>query len=718
MSEKFSACSKIVQTALQQGRQLLTEVEAKNILANLEIPVPKMLLAHNIDEAKHNASQIGYPIALKVVSPDISHKSDVGGVRLNIENEQELEAAYAEMFSKIRSCLPDARIWGVSVQEMAPSGIEVILGAKRDPVWGAVILLGIGGIWVELLRDVTMRLLPISDKDVLEMIGELKGGTLLRGFRGSPPCDISAVVDLVLKVAQLVEKVEEIKEIDLNPVVAYKQGKGLIVLDARMILSLDEKKESDVVPPIVSSSEALEFMLNPRSIAVIGASSDEKKNSGRLFKYIVKHGYRGRLYPVNPNAAEIKGYPCYPTVSAIPDQVDLACLIVPAKLIPEAIQDCVNKGVKAAIVYASGFSETGLKGKKLEEQIVAIARKGGLRIAGPNTVGMVSPIINTYTAFGMALEAERPLTGEIAFITQSGAMGGALLSRAWEQGVGFSRWISSGNEGDLTTPDYIEFLVGDPYTKVITIYMEGLKDGERFKEVAMLAAKAGKPIVVYKTGRSQIGARAVQSHTGALAGDDAVYEAAFKKMGVIRVSAIGDLFDTAIALACQPLTKGSRVGVISSSGGACSVIADECAQADLELVEFTKETEETIAKHIPPFGSARNPVDVTAQVLAQPEMFKNVLQAITNESRVDSIIVMLTTSADPVASVVAKAIVEVAQESKKTILVSRMGAEFLAPRAVPFLIQNKMPVYPTPDRVVRVLRNMVAYSQFLRNYLV
>ena len=377
------------------------------------------------------------------------------------------------------------------------------------------------------------------------------------------------------------------------------------------------------------------------------------------------------------------------------------------------IKDCIEKGIKAAIVYSSGFGETGEEGRKLQQEIVQIAREGGLRLVGPNTVGIVNPIQKTYTAFGMALEANNPLIGHIAFITQSGALGGALVSRAWEQNIGFSRWIASGNEADLTTGDYIKLLASDEHTKAIGIFMEGVKNGGQFIEAANAAADAGKPIIVYKTGRSELGGAAVQSHTGSLAGDDKAYDAMFKQYGVIRVSVVWDVLDAASAFASQPLPNGNRVGIVSTSGGACSMLADECSEAGLEVVKLPEETEAIVRQYIPPFGSYKNPIDITAEVLSKPEIFKKVLEVLVAEQSIDSVIIMLTTSADPVASKVAKAIIEVSQSCEKPLLIARMGAEFLAPQALPYLIQHNMPVYPTPDRVVKALKSMVQYSKYL-----
>jgi len=704
----------LIEKALGKGRSVLTEIESKEILKHYGLPVTRQGLAADPGEAVRLAGEIGYPVALKIVSPDLSHKTEAGGVRVNLKSAGEVEETFREILGSAREYKSDAEIWGVLVQEMARPGREIIVGLKRDAIFGPVLLIGLGGVWVELLQDVAVRALPIERRDVLEMLEGLKGGRLLKGYRGEAPVDLEAVVQIALGVARLALDFPEIQEMDLNPVFVGKEGRGATVVDARIILGGTKAAgATGASSGRPGKTEELESLFNPRSVAIVGASADESKNGGRLFKYLVKHGYQGSIYPVNPKEREIRGYPCYPGVRDIPGEVDLACIIVPAKAVAPVLRECVEKRVKSAIVYSSGFAEVGQEGRRLQQELVEIARAGGIRLAGPNTVGIVNPVVHTYTAFGMALEADNPLLGQIAFITQSGALGGALVSRAWEQKIGFSRWIASGNEADLGTADYIEYLAGDPHTKVIGIFMEGVGDGPRFREAAQKAAEAGKPIIVYKTGRSDLGRQSVQSHTGSLAGDDAVYDAVFKKYGILRVRAVWDLLDAAGAFSAQPLPRGNRVGIISTSGGANSMLADECAEAGLTVANFSLATLEKIQQYIPPFGSAVNPVDVTAQVLAKPEIFKKTLEAIVEDASVDSVIIMLTTSADPVASKVAQAVVEVSRACGKPFLIARMGAEFLAPKALPYLIQNNMPVYPTPDRVVRALSYMVRYADFL-----
>ncbi|UOF91161.1 acetate--CoA ligase family protein [Fodinisporobacter ferrooxydans] len=682
----------------------MTEYQGTKQLADLGFPVVEGYLATTEDEAVQYSRQIGYPVVMKIMSPQILHKSDVGGVVLGIQNDSDAKDTFGLLLRNARQYNSAAIIHGVLVQKMQPKGLELIVGVNRDPVFGHMAFVGAGGTTVELLKDFSMRLLPINEVEAGSMLQQMKIYPLLSGYRGANPLDEASVIQLLMKLNTLCSELPQIKEVDLNPVFVYEHG--IAISDVRILL----EKSRQNTPANRIKQRYLDKMFNPKSIAVIGASSNVKKNGGRLFHYIVKHGYKGKLYPVNPGAEEILGYPCFPSLEAIPETIDLACIIVRAEQTPEVLESCIRKGIKAAIIYSSGFAEIGWEGQLLQQKITEIADRGGISLCGPNSIGIASPILNTYTAFGMALQTDHPISGPIGFVSQSGAMGSALLSRAWEQGVGFSRWISVGNEADMAIPDFIKFLVDDPETKVITAFIEGIKDGSAFIDAAEAARQARKPLVLYKTGISEVGQRAVQSHTGALAGNDQAYQCVFAKVGAIRVENVSELIDVSRGFMMPVLPKGNRIGVVTASGGACSVIADGCSAIGLNVPQLSTGTQQVIAECIPPFGAVQNPVDVTAELLSKPDMFKRVLQAVVADPNVDALLIMLTTSADPVASVVARAIVEVRDQADKPILVGRLGADFLAPQALQYFREHQVPVFPTPDRVVKVMKYLVEFG--------
>jgi len=696
-----------VQTLLteEQQPQFLMEYEGAELLTKFALPVAKSFLAKSVEQAMEYSETIGYPLVLKGMSRSIVHKTEAGIVKLNIRNSEELKSSYAEIMSNAVRYNSKSVMDGILVQKMAPKGIELILGIKKDAVFGHQLILGFGGTLVEIMKDFSMRMMPVTINDVEEMVQELKSYPILKGYRGQAGINQKQLVNICLGLNDLVESTPEIEELDLNPVIFA--GNDAVICDVRILKGTQAKKCEKA-----RTLAYIDKLINPGSIAVVGASQNDKKSGGRLLKYITENDYKGDVYPINPSSDRIKGYKAYPSILDVPGEIDLACIMVSAKHVPSVLEECVQKRIKAAIVYSSGFSEIGEEGKKLQEQIVEIAEKGDIRVVGPNSIGVASPLQNIYTAFGSALESKEKPPGHIGFISQSGAMGSALLSRAWEQGAGFSRWISVANEADLTTSDFIEILAEDESTKVISVFMEALKDVDTFARATKKAKENKKPVLVYKTGRSDVGKRAVQSHTGSIAGDDAVYSAAFKKFGALRMKNLDEVIDVSRAFEVQPLPKGNRIGILTASGGACSVIADLCTERGLIVPELT-EASDKISGIIPLFGSSQNPVDVTVEVVGKPEMFKQVLEALVQDSQIDGVIIMLTSNADPGATIIAKAIHNVFTQNDKPIVLGRLGADAIAPNAMSFYREVGFPVYPTPERVVSVMDYLVKYRELI-----
>lgn len=456
--------------------------------------------------------------------------------------------------------------------------------------------------------------------------------------------------------------------------------------------------------------EALKYMLNPDTIAIVGASSDPKKLSGRLLSNILDHGFKGKIFPVNPKEDHIQGLKCFHTIREIPRTIDLAFLMVPARAVPDVLQDCIENEVRSVVIGTSGFAESGKAGIQLQQRISETAKWAGLRFCGPNSIGLCNFLDGIYASFSSALGFPEAKKGNIAFLTQSGAMGGSMLSRGWENGIGFSRFISTGNEADIETPEYIDFLVDDDRTKVIAVLLEGIADSAKFKIAARKALQVQKPIVVFKSGKTRAGKQSVKSHTGVLAGDHEVYKAFFKQYGIVDVEEISELFNVARAFATQPLPEGQKVGIVSTSGGACSILADLCIDHGLEIPPFASETVGEIGKVIPEYGAVNNPIDTTAQLLANPGMYKQVLRHILNDGSIDSMIMMLTTVAEPMASNIARDIVEVCRDAKKPLLLVWTIAERLARGGMKIIRDSGIPLYERPESAVNALKTMVWYK--------
>ncbi len=381
-------------------------------------------------------------------------------------------------------------------------------------------------------------------------------------------------------------------------------------------------------------TEAIEALFNPRSIAIIGASRNPQK-PGYQVLYNLKQKYKGRIYPVNPNADKILGLKAYPSILEVPDEVDLAVIVIPAEKVPKAAEECGEKGVKTLIVISGGFKEVGPKGAKLEEQLVSIVKKYEMRLLGPNVVGVYVPKTGVNTTFINPERQGFPEHGPIAFLSQSGAFGIAILDWATMRGIGISKFVSLGNKADIDEADLLEYLVEDEDTRVITMYIEGVEKGKRFME-ALRRTTPIKPVIALKSGRTEAGSRAIASHTGSLAGADKVYDAVFKQTGVIRAYGMEELFDMATALALQPPARGNKVAILTVGGGSGVMATDACIELGLNVPKLSENTEEKLRKILLPIASPHNPVDVTGS--ARDEHLIESVEVLMRSGEVDIII--------------------------------------------------------------------------------
>jgi acyl-CoA synthetase (NDP forming) len=474
-------------------------------------------------------------------------------------------------------------------------------------------------------------------------------------------------------------------------------------------------------PPVTPASEdrraetraAVRTLLAPAAVAVVGASRDPSKVGSRVLGFLTRHGFPGRIFAVHPRGEAVQdGVPTVRSIDELPAGVEVACLAVPPEACVSLISACGGRGIRAAIVFTSGFAEAGEEAA--EHRLAAAARAAGVRLCGPNTLGVLNPDARFCASFSGALVRAPRTGGDIAYLSQSGALGGAFMSRLWEAGIGICRFVSVGNQADLDLADYVDALVDDPAVRVLALFVEGVADGRKLVRALRRARDHDKPVVVYKAGRSPEGQGAIRSHTGALAGDDVVWAAALREAGAIRVREIQELFDAAVALAWQPRLAGRRVGIISTSGGACGILADQCRAFGLLVPELPPPSRKRVEAEIPSFGVARNPIDVTAQMLARPEMFRNVLQVLGEEPEVDAIVLMLTTLADPLADSVAEQIVTTVRGLSKPVLVSWIIAPSLAARGMARLTEARIPLYDTPERAVRALAALAGWPRLAR----
>lgn len=443
----------------------------------------------------------------------------------------------------------------------------------------------------------------------------------------------------------------------------------------------------------------------PGGVTVIGASRDPHKLGHGVVRNLLEYRYPGPVYPVNPTASEILGETCYPSVGEVPDPVDLAVVIVPAPAVPETVRECGERGIRHAIIVSGGFSESGDKGRELEERLRRVGEEQEMSLIGPNCIGT----IDTHTPVNTTFVAGMPESGEIGFCSQSGAMVAAVIDWARGAGVGFSRIVSLGNQVDVNETRMIEAMRQDRQTRVITAYIEGVSDGEAFMETARRAALE-KPVVALKGGRGESGARAVASHTGALAGSAEAYEAAFRKCGVQQAETMEEMFDWARALAWQPLPEGRRVAVLTNAGGPAILAVDALESAGMELAELTDETRGYLRSRLPGAASVGNPVDVLAG--SGPGTYAVALDALLTDETVDAVVVIQAPQDWFLPESLAEVVGEVAGSHRKPVVASIMGKASVD-KALGILHKRKIPNVAFPERVASVLSAMVRRREWL-----
>ncbi|MEJ5226658.1 acetate--CoA ligase alpha subunit [Thermodesulfovibrio sp.] len=446
----------------------------------------------------------------------------------------------------------------------------------------------------------------------------------------------------------------------------------------------------------------IDFIFNPSSIAVIGASSEEKKVGYSVLKNLMT-GFTGKLYPVNPGRQEILSLKCYPSVSAIPDRVDLAVIVIPAKAVAEALKDCAQAGVKGVVVITAGFKEVGGEGLLREKEIVDIIRKAGIRMVGPNCLG----VMNTKNRMNASFAAELPPEGRIAFFSQSGALGVAIIDWSIENNFGFSKFVSFGNKADLNETDFLEYFAHDPETDVILGYIEDIVDGKRFLEVANRVTKI-KPVVLIKSGATEAGARAASSHTGALAGSDRAFSEAFRKTGIIRASGIQELFDTAEMFISGRAPKGRRLLIVTNAGGPGIIAADTADKLGIKLDPMTRSSIEAIVEKLPSTASLYNPVDIIGD--ATSERYRVVLEQASKDPAVEGICVILTPQAMTDVDNIADVVISAAQNTDKPVFTSFIGGKRIK-NAILKLKKARIPSFTDPSVSINAYSRLINFVE-------
>ncbi len=456
---------------------------------------------------------------------------------------------------------------------------------------------------------------------------------------------------------------------------------------------------------------AIEKFFSPSSVAIIGASHTKGKVGYAVAENFVRESFKGRVYAVNPDTTPIVGLPTYKSVLEIPDTIDLAVVVVPAVFVAKVLKDCAKKKISSVIIISSGFSETGKQGEKLEQELKTILKKSKMNVIGPNCVGVYDSSTNVDTLFLSLDRLKRPKQGSIAFVSQSGAVGSTILDWLAAEGVGISKFISYGNGVDVNETSLIEYLAKDEKTKVIALYLEGIKsDGKEFMKVAKKVSKI-KPIVVLKAGKTSKGSKAVASHTGSLAGSERIFAAVFKQTGIIEAQNWEELVDFSKAFAMQPLPKSDKLAIVTNGGGYGVLATDEAERLNLELPEPSDQLKKSLQKKLPAYVSFHNPLDITGD--ATTERYKIALEEILHEF--DGAVVITLMQVPTLDSRITDVIISM-KKLGKPMLCCMTGSEFTE-RAEKILESNDIPVYQTPERAVRTFSALVYYAKKKKEFM-
>ena len=627
MSHRREDVRAVLDQVKADGRTALTAPECKTVCDAYSIPLPEEGIAGSPAEAVTIADGIGYPVVMKIVSADIQHKTEAGGVLVGLADAAEVAAGYDTIIESARAYAPDSNIAGVQVQQMLDShDQEVIVGAVTDPSFGKLVAFGLGGILVEVLKDVTFRLAPATEDDAGSMLDGIQAAEVLRGVRGAEPVDRNALTRIIVNVSELINDFPEIQEIDLNPILANPTGATAV--DA--LIAVDFSPPKEIYRPSQDAIlAAMNRIMKPAAVAVIGASDSEGKIGNSVMKNIINGGYKGELYPINPKADEILGRKAYKSVKDVPGDIDIAIFAVPAKFCVAAMKEVGEKGIPGAIMIPSGFAEVGEH--ELQDELVAAAREHDVRIMGPNIYGFYYTPSNLCATFCTPYDVK----GKAALSSQSGGVGMSIIGFSRSTKMGVSAIVGLGNKSDLDEDDLLTYFEQDDNTDVIAMHAEDLKDGRSFSEVAQRVSKK-KPVVMLKAGRTQLGARAAASHTGALAGNDKIYDDILRASGVIRAYSLNDLLQFARGLPVLPTPKGEEIVIITGAGGSGVLLSDAIVDNGMSLMSFPEDLDVAFKQFIPPFGASGNPVDITGG--EPPITYENTIRFGLEDDRIHSLI--------------------------------------------------------------------------------
>lgn len=649
--------------------KVITEELAKQVLTEYGVRVPKYALVTDAEEAEIEAGKVGFPLVAKIVSPEILHKTDVKGVKVGLQNQEDVKNAFNDMYGRLSK---QYNVKGVLLEKMAAAGgVELIVGLQNDPQFGPVIMAGIGGIYTEVFKDVSFRVLPITKEDAISMIDDLKGNKILKGFRGMPSVNMNMLAEALVNIGRFgTEMAPYYESIDFNPIIFYENE--YVVVDAKILLR--EKPDLEVISTAQPRSEYMDLFFNAKSVALIGASPEVGKVGNSVLESLAKHEYTGKVYPVNAKGySEIMGLKAYKSIDEIPDKVDVVVVTVDLKFVPDLLRSAAKKDIHNFVIISGGGKELGGERATIEAQIRELSKELQIRIIGPNCIGMFNGENRLDCAFQGHARMIRPRKGDVAFLSQSGTVGIAFMESS--DTFGMSKMISYGNRSDVDEADMIWYLSEDPQTRVIGLYVEGLGDGRKFMNTARrVIIERGKPVVVFKNGRSVRGAKQAASHTGSLGGSYAVVKGALDQAGIISVDSYEEMTAALKALAWQPVPNGGKVAMVTNGAGPIIAAIDHFERLSLQVAELSEETKKSLKDHYPPTYVIGNPCDITGS--ANADDYRFAIQSFMDDPNIDIIMPWFVFQDDPLEESIVNVLASFQKQKKKPILVGAMGGPF------------------------------------------
>ena len=605
----------------------LSESDSKSLLSSFGVPFAAERKVSTIVEAATAAKELGYPVVVKLGGDKIAHKTERGLVRLRLSNDESVQKAAKELLD---AAVPEDGEVHLLVAPMISGTRELIAGLLVDPQFGPTIMVGVGGVMAEVIKDVAFRPAPVDEKMARQMIASLRMQEFLQEFRGEAAVNIDQLVETIVGLSNFADERQDVVSVDINPLIVRETG-DLVAVDA--LVEIGVRNVSNVSARTPYTDSQFRALFEPRGVLVTGASSHPGKFGFVSLHNILASGYAGGVYGTNLSGEEVLGISTVADIDQLPDnEIDLVFVCTPASANPDLLRACARKGIRAAFLTSAGYGEAGEEGKKLEDDLIQLADELGILLAGPNGQGVVS----TPSQLCAQIVAPYPPAGHIAVASQSGNFVSSFLNYSRQTGVGISRAVSAGNAAALGVADLIQWYATDKASKVSLAYVEGIVDGRGLMSKLAAVTKV-KPVVLVKGGATDKGARAAASHTGALAANDSIFDGACRAGGITRAATVEEAFEAAATFATQPLPKGPNVIILTTAGGWGVVTSDAIAQdGSLQLMALPEDLQAEIDTKLPPRWSRNNPVDCAGGETR--DTIPEVMEMIARHKDVDAVI--------------------------------------------------------------------------------